>query len=154
MLLHLLFWDQALYSRQGFKIGSSFKLLFSRKVKLLFLFDKVSLYFSLALQSRSSCLSFQNFGITASRHHTCLMLFLFNFLPLKITDLGLERWFSSKEHWLLYQRTGVQFPASTWQFTIVCNSRSNGSNIFIQAYMEAKHQCTLKKIKQSNKNPN
>jgi hypothetical protein len=30
---------------------------------------------------------------------------------------GLERWFSSEEHQLLTQRTGVQIPAPTWQLT-------------------------------------
>lgn len=35
--------------------------------------------------------------------------------------LGLERWFNSSEHWLLLQKTHVQFPAPTQQFTTICN---------------------------------
>lgn len=42
----------------------------------------------------------------------------------------LERWLSSSEHWLLFQRTWVQCPAPTRQLTMVCNSR--GSDALIQ----------------------
>jgi hypothetical protein len=34
---------------------------------------------------------------------------------------GLERWLRGGEHWLLFQRTGVQFPATTWWLTTICN---------------------------------
>ena len=33
---------------------------------------------------------------------------------LKNTVAELERWFSSEEHWLLFQKTWVWFPAPTW----------------------------------------
>jgi len=34
---------------------------------------------------------------------------------------GLERWLSGKEHRLLFQRSWVQFPATTWWLTAICN---------------------------------
>lgn len=51
-------------------------------------FFSLTRYLCLALQSRSSYLSFQNFWITASQHHTCLMLFLFNFSSIKNNRSG------------------------------------------------------------------
>jgi hypothetical protein len=37
----------------------------------------------------------------------------------KLSDVGLERWLSCERHWLLFQRTQVQFPALTgWLITI------------------------------------
>ena len=33
----------------------------------------------------------------------------------------LERWLSGEEPWLLFQRTWVQFPATTWWLTTICN---------------------------------
>jgi hypothetical protein len=35
--------------------------------------------------------------------------------------LGLERWLSSEEHWLPFQRSWVQIPATTWWLTTICN---------------------------------
>ncbi|EDL25760.1 RIKEN cDNA 1110032A03, isoform CRA_a [Mus musculus] len=40
--------------------------------------------------------------------------------------LGLERWLRGQEHWLLLQRTGVQFPVPTGQLTPICHSSSSG----------------------------
>ena len=34
---------------------------------------------------------------------------------------GLERWLRGSEHWLLFQRSWVQFPATTWWLTAICN---------------------------------
>jgi hypothetical protein len=34
---------------------------------------------------------------------------------------NLERWFSGQEHWLLFQRSWVQIPATTWWLTTICN---------------------------------
>lgn len=39
---------------------------------------------------------------------------------------GLGQCFSSQEHWLLFQKTQIQLPASTWQLTTICNSGSGG----------------------------
>jgi hypothetical protein len=36
---------------------------------------------------------------------------------LKSGETGLERWLSSEDHWMFFQRIWVQFPASTWQLT-------------------------------------
>jgi hypothetical protein len=33
------------------------------------------------------------------------------------SHVGLERWLSSKEHWLHFHRSWVQFPAITWWLT-------------------------------------
>jgi hypothetical protein len=33
----------------------------------------------------------------------------------------LERWLSGQEHWLLFWRSCVQFPATTWWLTTICN---------------------------------
>jgi hypothetical protein len=55
---------------------------------------------------------------------------------------GKEKWLSSSEHWLLFQRTRVQFLALTWQFTTVCDYSFRGPTTFIQTYMQAKDQCT------------
>jgi hypothetical protein len=33
----------------------------------------------------------------------------------KLKGTGLERWFGSEEHWLLLQRTWVQFSTPLWQ---------------------------------------
>jgi hypothetical protein len=41
-----------------------------------------------------------------------------------------------------YQRTQVQFPATTWQLTTVSDSCSGGSDFLTQIYMQAKHPCT------------
>jgi hypothetical protein len=55
---------------------------------------------------------------------------------------------NSQEHWLLFQRIWIQFPAPTWQFTAACNPNSNGSDNFLwpsravhgaQTCMQAKH---------------
>jgi hypothetical protein len=37
------------------------------------------------------------------------------------SSLGLERWPSGLKHWLLLQRSWVQFPATTWCLTTICN---------------------------------
>ena len=34
---------------------------------------------------------------------------------------GLERWLSSYEHWVLFWRSWVQIPATTWWLTTICN---------------------------------
>jgi hypothetical protein len=47
---------------------------------------------------------------------------------LKQNNEGLERWLSSSEHWLLLQRTKVQFPVPTLWLTTMCNSSPKGSN--------------------------
>lgn len=39
-----------------------------------------------------------------------------------IPHRGPERWLSSKESWLLFQKTGIRFPASTWWVTTIYNS--------------------------------
>jgi hypothetical protein len=41
---------------------------------------------------------------------------------------GLERWFSDSEHLLLFQKTLVWFPASTWMLATLCNSSSRRSD--------------------------
>lgn len=46
------------------------------------------------------------------------------FSILRNNVLELERWLSSKEYLLLFQRTRVQFPTPTWWFTTACNSSS------------------------------
>lgn len=43
-----------------------------------------------------------------------------------LRDQALERWTRSLEHLLLFQRTLVQFPASTWHLTTACNSSFKG----------------------------
>ena len=47
--------------------------------------------------------------------------------------MGLERWLSSEEDCLLFRRTQVQFPASTWQLTAVLNSRIRGIRCLLLA---------------------
>lgn len=61
---------------------------------------------------------------------------------LSFKSWRLERWLSGEEHWLLHQRTRVQYPAPTRQHIIVCTSSSRGCDILTQPYMQAKHQCT------------
>lgn len=39
-----------------------------------------------------------------------------------IPHRGPERWLSSKESWLLFQKIGIRFPASTWWVTTIYNS--------------------------------
>jgi hypothetical protein len=39
----------------------------------------------------------------------------------KVERLGRERELSGEEHWLLFQRSSVQFPATTWWLTTICN---------------------------------
>lgn len=39
---------------------------------------------------------------------------------LKNTQVGMERWLSSQEHWPFFQRSGVQFPAATRWLTTIC----------------------------------
>lgn len=52
------------------------------------------------------------------------------------------------KHWLLFQRTLVQFPAPIWWLTSVCNSSSSGSNSLTQTFLQDKHQyIKLKKKK-------
>jgi hypothetical protein len=46
-----------------------------------------------------------------------VFLHLFHYKKIQ----GLERWRSSKEHRLLFQRSWVQFPATTWWLTTICN---------------------------------
>ena len=60
--------------------------------------------------------------------------------------ITLERWLSSQEHSLLFQRTWVQFPASIWQLTTAYNFFSRGLT-HSQTYMQAKHQCASNKKK-------
>jgi hypothetical protein len=43
-------------------------------------------------------------------------------------ELGLERQLSGYEHQLLFQRTLVQVPATTWWITTICNSSSWASD--------------------------
>lgn len=55
-------------------------------------------------------------------------------------------------HWLrvlLFPRTRVQFPATIWQFTIVCSSSFRVSDTFTQSSMEAEHN--VHKMEQQNK---
>jgi len=33
----------------------------------------------------------------------------------------LETWLSGLEHWLLFQRSGVQIPTTTWWLMTICN---------------------------------
>jgi hypothetical protein len=40
---------------------------------------------------------------------------------IKKIIFGLERWLSSWEHWLLFLRSWVQIPGSTWWLTTICN---------------------------------
>ena len=51
--------------------------------------------------------------------HSHIFLTLEN-LWFKALTWGLERWLSSKEHWLLFQRT--------WMLTPICNSSSRASD--------------------------
>lgn len=44
----------------------------------------------------------------------------------------LERGLSHLRHWLLYQRTRVQFPAPTWQLPAVCIISSRGSGVLFR----------------------
>jgi hypothetical protein len=37
------------------------------------------------------------------------------------TSARLDRWFSDLKHWLLFQRSWVQFPATTWWLITICN---------------------------------
>lgn len=53
---------------------------------------------------------------------------------IKKANKGLERWLSDEQHWLLFQRSWVQFPATTLQLTSVCGSDSRGSGTFRQTY--------------------
>jgi hypothetical protein len=46
---------------------------------------------------------------------------------------GLERLLCDMEHWMLTQRTWVQFPAQAWQLTTVC---SRGMDTITQTYMQ------------------
>jgi hypothetical protein len=41
-------------------------------------------------------------------------------------------------HWLLFERSQVQFPATTWWLIIVCNSGSKGSD-FLLATLGTRH---------------
>jgi len=61
-------------------------------------------------------------------------------------SLGLERWLSGWEHWLLFQRTWIQFPAPTRGLTTICNSSSRGADILTQTYMQTNHECTYNNI--------
>lgn len=54
------------------------------------------------------------------------------------------------KHWLLFQRTLVQFPAPIWWLTSVCNSSSSGSNSLSQTCMQDKHQYIKLKKKKTN----
>lgn len=55
------------------------------------------------------------------------------------------------KHWLLFQRTLVQFPAPIWWLTSVCNSSSSGSNSLTQTCMQDKHQYIKLKKKKNKK---
>ena len=70
------------------------------------------------------------------------------------TSRGLERWLRGQEHWLLFWRSLVQFPESTWQFTNVCNCGARWSDTLIQTYMQNKNKNKKqkKKIKQTPNN--
>jgi hypothetical protein len=50
--------------------------------------------------------------------------------------IGLERWLNGWEHWLLFQRTCVQFSAPTWQLATVWNSSSRASGTLTQTYKQ------------------
>jgi hypothetical protein len=43
-------------------------------------------------------------------------------------EKGLDRYLCGQEHWLLFQKIWVHFPAPTWHLTTVCNSCSRGSD--------------------------
>lgn len=49
-------------------------------------------------------------------------------LSLNVQNLGLERWSSSHEHWLLVQKTQIQYPVLTWQFITTCYFSPEGSD--------------------------
>lgn len=50
-------------------------------------------------------------------------------LTLKLQDLGPQRRLTSLEHLLLFQRTQVCFPTSTWGLTAVYDSNTRGSDV-------------------------
>lgn len=84
-----------------------------------------SIYKCISLQNEyvSPCLLFffksKNLGFSLSR------IFCNNFFCLQKAMLsGLKRCHPDQVHSLLLQRTRVPFPASTWQFTAICNSSS------------------------------
>lgn len=58
----------------------------------------------LFLQTRSIVMSFLS---------CCAFLWCEN-----VTNMGVQTWLSSEEHWLFFQRTLIHFPAPTWQLQL------------------------------------
>jgi hypothetical protein len=55
-------------------------------------------------------------------------------------DLEPEKWLSGGEHWMLFQRTPVQFPAPTWQLTVNYNSTFRAfDTLFLPLWTILKH---------------
>jgi hypothetical protein len=79
----------------------------------------------------------QSHGLLLSDGDRKSRFFIFKILMI----LGLERWLSGKEYWLLFERIWVQFPTPTWQLTTVCNSTSVDLTPS-HRHMQTKHHCT------------
>lgn len=58
------------------------------------------------------------------------------------------RWLSSYEHWLLFQRIGVQFPTHKKHCTSICNASFWGSDAFFLASTDTRHTYNARKYLQ------
>lgn len=70
-------------------------------------------------------------------------------LSLLKVFLRLERWWSRKEHWLLLERTRVQFPALPWQLIAICNSSFRESNALFWSLMYYTHAVHIHPCRQN-----
>ena len=64
------------------------------------------------------------FGDNGYIKHVCSRKFFKVDLLGTIWEVRVGKWLTGQEHWLLLQKTQVQFPAPTWQLATTCNSRS------------------------------
>lgn len=121
--------------------SKGFVIFLCHFIRILFGFDKEFMQSWLSwnsvcrwcpLTQRSSCLCIMSAGNKGVHHHTWQQ---YEFLDVEQDKCfyytfyqRLETWLSGKEHWLLFQKTSVQFPKHAWQFTMVCNSSFRGSD--------------------------